>query len=92
MVHYKPVSHKLVAEQECAIEVCMEREARRKKTYAPKEIYSRALEGKASTVPGMGQSYEPPLNPKVTIDMAQHTPEQAAERLLTSATRLSKDI
>ena len=91
MVHYEPPSHELAAEKECAIEVCMEREARRKKTYhAPKEIYSKALEGKASTVPGMGQPYEPPLSPEVTIDMAQHTPEQAAERLLTSAIRFVK--
>jgi adenylylsulfate kinase len=81
MVHHEPPSHELAAEKECAIEVCMEREAKRKKTYhAPKEIYSNALEGKAPTAPGMGQPYEPPLNPEVTIDMAQHTPQQAADR------------
>ena len=72
MVYYESLSHELAAEKECATEVCMEREARRKKTYhAPKEIYSKALEGKASIVLGVGWSYEPPLNPEATIDMAQ---------------------
>ena len=91
MVHYEPLSHKLAAEKECTIEVCMEREARRKKTYhAPKEIYSKALEGKAPIVSGMGHPYEPPLNPEVTIDTAQHTPSEPQTGLLTSAIRFVK--
>jgi adenylylsulfate kinase-like enzyme len=61
----------------------MERETRRGKTYqAPKQIYANAIEGKAPTVPGIGQPYEPPLNPEVVIDTLQNTPEQAAQKIL----------
>ena len=70
---------------ECPLEVCMQREAERGKTFhAPKQIYKRAQEGKAPTVPGIGEPYEPPLNPEVTIDTAKHTPEQAAQQILNT--------
>jgi len=65
------------------LEVCMKREARRGKTYqAPKQIYAGALEGKAPTVPGIGQPYEPPLKPEITIDTTKYTPEQCAQKIL----------
>ena len=68
---------------ECPIEVCMERESKRGKTYhAPKQIYAKALEGKAPTVPGVGQPYEPPTNPEITLDTVKLTPEQAAQKIL----------
>jgi adenylylsulfate kinase len=68
---------------ECPLEVCTEREAQRGKTYhAPKQIYAKALQGKAPTVPGIGQPYEPPLNPEIKIDTVQCTPEQAAKKIL----------
>ena len=68
---------------ECPLEVCTEREAKRGKTYhAPKQIYAKALQGKAPTVPGIGQPYEPPLNPEIKIDTMQYTPEQAAKKIL----------
>lgn len=67
----------------CPVEICIEREAERKKIYqAPKQIYSKALEGKAPTVPGVGQSYEPPLKPEITIDTTKHTPEESAQKIL----------
>ena len=47
MVHHERLSHELVTEKEYAIEVCMEREAKRRKRYlAPKEIYSEAQKEK----------------------------------------------
>jgi len=68
---------------ECPLDVCIQREARRKKTYqAPKQIYTRAKEGKAPTVPGIGQPYEPPLNPELTIDTSKYTPGESAHRIL----------
>jgi adenylylsulfate kinase len=68
---------------ECPIEVCMERESKRGKTYhAPKQIYAKALEGKAPTVPGVGQPYEPPTNPEITLNTEKLTPEQAAKKIL----------
>jgi adenylylsulfate kinase len=73
---------------ECPLEVCMERESKRRKThYAPKQIYAKAMEGKAPTVPGVGQPYEPPTNPEITIDTTKHTPEQAAQKILETLTK-----
>ncbi|MBS7659308.1 MAG: adenylyl-sulfate kinase [Candidatus Bathyarchaeia archaeon] len=67
---------------ECPIEVCMERESKRVETYnAPAQIYQRAMKGEASTVPGVGQPYEPPLHPEVTINTVADSPEQAALKI-----------
>lgn len=68
---------------ECPLEICIERESKRVETrYAPRQIYLRALEGKAPTVPGIGQPYEPPVSPEITVNTAQHTPEQAVQKIL----------
>jgi adenylylsulfate kinase len=68
---------------ECPLEVCMERESQRGKTYmAPKQIYPKALQGKAPTVPGIGQPYEEPLNPEMTVDTTKCSPEKCAQRML----------
>lgn len=68
---------------ECPLEVCVEREAKRGKTYqAPKQIYTRAQKGRAPTVPGMGQPYEPPLNPEIILDTTKYTPEECAQKIL----------
>ncbi|NWF87323.1 adenylyl-sulfate kinase [Candidatus Bathyarchaeota archaeon] len=68
----------------CPLEVCMERESKRRKTYqAPKQIYANAKKRKKSTVPGIGQPYELPLNPEITIDTTKLTPEQAAQKILS---------
>jgi adenylylsulfate kinase len=73
---------------DCPIEVCMKREARRRETYnAPREIYSKALDGKADTVPGVGQPYEPPMHPEVTVNTCLSTSEQAARRILETILR-----
>ncbi|MEM3736011.1 MAG: adenylyl-sulfate kinase [Candidatus Bathyarchaeia archaeon] len=68
---------------ECPLEVCIERESLRADTrQAPRKIYERALKGEAPTVPGVGQPYEPPLNPEITVNTAECTPEQAAHKIL----------
>ncbi len=68
---------------ECPLEVCMERETKRRKTYqAPKRIYARAKQGKAPTVPGIGQPYEPPLKPEITINTTKQMPEETALKIL----------
>jgi adenylylsulfate kinase len=67
----------------CPIKVCMKREARRSETHqAPRDIYVRAMRGEASTVPGIGQPYEPPLNPEITLDAAKLTAKECAQRIL----------
>lgn len=73
---------------ECPLETCMERESKRGKTYhAPKQIYAKALEGKAPTVPGVGQPYESPINPEITINTARLTPEQSAQKIFEAITK-----
>ncbi len=68
---------------ECPLKVCIEREAERKDNrLAPRKIYEKALKGEATTVPGIGQPYQRPKNPEVTIDTTKHTPEQAARKIL----------
>jgi len=68
---------------ECPLEVCIERENSRTKTHqAPKQIYKKAQKGEAPTVPGMGQPYEPPLNPEITINTIKDTPGEAAQKIL----------
>ena len=68
---------------ECPLEVCVEREVRRGKTYhAPKRIYSKAFEGRAPTVPGVGQPYEAPLRPDLTLDTVECSPEEGAREIV----------
>ncbi len=68
---------------ECPLEVCIERESQRTETrHAPQQIYKKALEGEAPTVPGIGQPYEPPTNPEITVNTVQCTPEQAAQKIM----------
>ncbi|MGD6933055.1 MAG: adenylyl-sulfate kinase [Candidatus Bathyarchaeia archaeon] len=68
---------------ECPLEVCMKREAERKETYnAPKQIYQKAMQNKtASTVPGVGQPYEEPLNPDVVVKNFELTPQESAQQI-----------
>lgn len=68
---------------ECPLNVCIEREANRARTYrAPRQIYALAKQGKAPTVPGVGQPYEPPASPEIMINTVLHTSEQAAQKIL----------
>jgi adenylylsulfate kinase len=68
---------------ECPIEVCMDRETKRGKTHlAPRKIYTRALSGEAPTVPGIGQPYEPPINPEVIVNTAKCQPQECAKKIL----------
>jgi adenylylsulfate kinase len=67
---------------ECPLNVCMEREATRDRSYhAPRGIYSKAKEGRAPTVPGVGQPYEKAEHPEVTIDTTKTTQEEAAAKI-----------
>ena len=59
---------------QCDPVVCRERD--------PKGIYARAAAGQATTVPGVGAGYEPPLNPEYQVATDRLTPKEAAEQLL----------
>ncbi len=67
----------------CPLEICVKREATRTETHhAPTQIYLRAKQDKALTVPGVGQPYEEPLDAEMTIDTAKCTPREAARKIL----------
>ena len=68
---------------QCPMQICMEREKKRARTYhAPKKIYARALKGKSSTVPGVGQPYEEPVNAEIVLDTTECSPRGCAEKIL----------
>ena len=67
---------------ECPLNVCMEREATRGRSHhAPRKIYSKAREGRAPTVPGVGQPYEKTEHPEVIIDTTRSSIEEAAAKI-----------
>ncbi len=68
----------------CPLEVCMERESKRKgRTYhAPEAIYEKAFAGESKTVPGIGVPYEEPVKPEVTVDSDTSSPNECAKRIL----------
>ncbi|WP_455364988.1 adenylyl-sulfate kinase, partial [[Eubacterium] cellulosolvens] len=52
----------------CPLDLCIEREGKRKKKYgAPEKIYEKGLSKESTTVPGLGVPYEEPINPEVII-------------------------
>jgi len=64
----------------CPIELCMEREGRRRERWgAPEAIYEKAFKGVSGTVPGVGVPYEEPLNPEVTVDSSRLDPSESAQ-------------
>lgn len=70
---YRELARKLIPDFEevyvsCPLEVCIERESRRKAGHAPAGIYEKGLHGKSKTVPGINVPYEPPERPIVTVD------------------------
>ena len=79
------IPHFMEVYLECPLEVCVQREAKRKNTYlAPSDIYKKAEEGKAQTVPGVGAPYEEPFNPEVKVDSSWLSAEQCTEKILTA--------
>jgi len=56
----------------CPLEVCIRREARRKRRFgAPSKIYLKGKTGASKTVPGLGVPYEAPFSPELTLDTFQ---------------------
>jgi adenylylsulfate kinase len=64
----------------CPLEICMEREARRKAVFSPKDIYKKSVQ-KGSTVPGVNVPYEEPLKPEIVIDSDRMKPEVGARKV-----------
>jgi adenylylsulfate kinase len=64
---------------DCPLNVCMERDR--------KGTYQRGARGESSTVPGLQEPYEMPLNPDLLVDSTKTTPEAAADRILAVVTQ-----
>jgi adenylylsulfate kinase len=72
----------------CPLQVCIEREAKRGKTFmAPRDIYKKAFTRKSKTVPGIGVPYEQPPNAEVTVDSDKQSPEECAEKIYKTIAR-----
>ncbi len=64
----------------CPLEVCMEREARRKAAFSPKGIYKKSARAGAN-VPGVNVPYEEPLKPEIVIDSDKMKPDESAQKV-----------
>jgi adenylylsulfate kinase len=64
------------------LEICMEREAKRKAEFSPKSIYKKAAAEKAA-VPGVNVAYEEPQSPEIEVDTTRMDPEECA-RFITA--------
>ncbi len=64
----------------CPLEVCMEREARRKAVFSPKGIYKKSAEAGAA-VPGVNVPYEEPIKPEIVIDSDKMKPDECAKKV-----------
>lgn len=60
----------------CPIDICRARD--------PKGLYAQADAGEIQQLPGVGVPYEPPEAPAVVVDTDRQTPEEAAEKVLTT--------
>ncbi|MBN1439804.1 MAG: bifunctional sulfate adenylyltransferase/adenylylsulfate kinase [Anaerolineales bacterium] len=56
------------------IEVCEQRDA--------KGMYARARRGEIKGFTGVDDPYEPPVDPEITLDTVNHTPEENARRII----------
>lgn len=84
----KQIPRFLEAYVRCPLEICIERETKRGKTFmAPRDIYKKAFTGKSTTVPGIGAPYEQPQNPEVTVDSDKQSPEECAEKIYKTIVR-----
>jgi adenylylsulfate kinase len=59
------------------LEICMDREAKRKAKFAPTEIYKKAAREK-SNVPGVNVAYEVPISPEIEVDTTIMSSEECA--------------
>ncbi|KCZ70883.1 adenylylsulfate kinase-like kinase [Candidatus Methanoperedens nitroreducens] len=75
----------------CPIQVCMQREARRKAVFSPKDIYKKSARPGA-TVPGVNIPYEEPLRPEVVIDSDKMAPDEAAKKVADAIIALFGEI
>lgn len=86
----KQIPRFIEAYLKCPMDICVEREQKRQAThFAPRKIYFKALKGQASTVPGIGQPYEEPLDPEIVLDGVSCSPKECAERIFSKIEQMT---
>jgi adenylylsulfate kinase len=58
-----------------SVEVCEERDT--------KGLYAKARSGEIKEFTGVSDPYEEPLNPEITVETADQSPEESAQQILT---------
>lgn len=59
------------------LEICIDREVKRKALFSPKDIYKKATE-KNAAVPGVNVAYEEPISPEIEVDAARSSPLESS--------------
>jgi len=59
------------------LSVCIQREAKRKAKFSPKDIYKKAT-GERAAVPGVNVAYEEPCSPEIEVDTTSMDLEESA--------------
>jgi adenylylsulfate kinase len=59
------------------LSVCIEREAKRRAKFSPKNIYKKAA-GEKAAVPGVNVAYEEPISPEIEVDTTIMNLEESA--------------
>jgi adenylylsulfate kinase len=77
---------------DCPLDMCIQSKNTHNETHdAPIKIYKKAIQNKtSSTVPGVGQPYEIPLNPEVVVKNFIFTPQEAAQQIYDAIRFLKK--
>jgi len=60
----------------CSLQTCVRRD--------PKGLYRKAAEGKIGNMTGMQDPYEEPPSPEVVVDTEKLTPEEGAQKVLST--------
>lgn len=69
---------------ECPLELCMQRDY--------KGTYQRGQRGESTTVPGLQEPYEAPVNPELTIDTTKVAASEAVEMILKAVKGANSSI
>ncbi|MDF2954507.1 adenylyl-sulfate kinase [Candidatus Alkanophaga liquidiphilum] len=64
----------------CPLEVCMQRERKRRAEHSPPRIYEKARQG--ARVPGVSVPYEEPLNPEVVVESDKLGVAESAKKIV----------
>ncbi|MDA8233473.1 MAG: adenylyl-sulfate kinase [Clostridia bacterium] len=64
----------------CPVEHCIEKDV--------KGLYKKAIAGEIKEFTGISDPYEEPLNPEVTVNTHQETPEQSAAKIISKLEEL----